>query len=150
LGKPEIELARNTFAERVNRPAQGWQQNAIQAALLGLTDEAAEMVKSEFNTKHPDSRFPAFWGPNYDWVPDQCHGSVSMRALQNMLIQSESDTITMFPAWPKEWNVKFKLHAPQNTVIEGELRDGTVVTLNVTPAERKDAVVMGAGFTAPE
>jgi hypothetical protein len=146
LGKPDIELALNAFDERANRPAQGWQQNAIQAALLGLTDEAAAMVKSEFNTKHPDSRFPAFWGPNYDWVPDQDHGSVSMRALQNMLIQSDNDTITMFPAWPKEWNVKFKLHAPQNTVIEGELRDGTVVTLKVTPAERKDAVVMGTGY----
>ena len=64
------------------------------------------------------------------------HGGVAMIALQSMLLQVEKDTVRLFPAWPKEWNVSFKLHAPQQTVVECEYRDGRVQRLMATPAER--------------
>jgi len=93
------------------------------------------------------------WGPNYDWTPDQCHGSVAMTALQRMLLQYEGNEIYLFPAWPKEWDVDFKLHAPFNTTIEVQLKDGNVEKLIVNPAERKKDVIVSfscssAGFSS--
>ncbi|MDR3260362.1 MAG: DUF5703 domain-containing protein [Tannerella sp.] len=137
LGKPSLDLALHTYDKRIHKASFGWHQNAIQAALLGKTEEAAEMVTKSFNTKNEGSRFPAFWGPNYDWVPDQDPGGVNMRALQNMLIQTENDDILLFPAWPTKWNVKFKVWAPKQTSIEGELENGELRFLKVVPANRK-------------
>jgi len=145
VGKPELELARRTFAHCVHKGTGGWQQNAIQAAMLGLGDEAAQMVAANFARKNPQSRFPAFWGPNYDWIPDQDHGCVPMIALQRMLLQADNDKILVLPAWVKRWNVNFKLHAPQATVVEAEYRDGVLTRCDVTPTSRAtDVVVMGS------
>ena len=93
---------------------------------------------------HRGSRFPAFWGPNYDWIPDQDHGGVLMKALQAMLLQPDpySEKIYLLPAWPKDWNVRFRLHAPRQTVIECEYRDGEIVNLMVTPDSRRKDVVL--------
>jgi alpha-L-fucosidase 2 len=137
VGKPSPELAVNTFDMRINKDYRGWQQDAIQAAMVGKTEEAAKMVMDNFNTKHEGSRFPAFWGPNYDWIPDQDHGSVNMRALQNMLIQTDGDKIFLFPAWPADWNVDFKVHAPGNTTVDGRFRNGKIENLNVSPESRR-------------
>ena len=75
------------------------------------------------------SRFPAFWGPNYDWVPDQDHGNINMRALQNMLVQSEDNQILLMPAWPKDWEVKFKINVQGNQKIEGSYSEKTGVII---------------------
>ena len=72
----------------------------------------------------PGSRFPAFWGPNFDWVPDQDHGGVLMIALQRMVMQAEPGRIDLLPAWPKGWDVEFRLHAPGRRVVEGRFRSG--------------------------
>jgi len=140
-GKPDIEIGRATFAIRKNRGTGGWQQNAIQAAYLGLTDIAAQMTAQNFANHHRGSRFPAFWGPNFDWVPDQDHGSVSRMALQTMLMQCEGRTILLFPAWPKQWDVEFKLRAPMNTTVEGVYRSGKLERLTVVPESRAKDIV---------
>lgn len=77
------------------------------------------------------------WGPNYDWLPDQDHGSNIMYTLQEMVLTSVGDKIYLLLAWPKTWNVKFKLHAPKNTTIEGICRDGKIENLIVTPETRR-------------
>ncbi|MCP4454430.1 MAG: hypothetical protein GY809_23485, partial [Planctomycetes bacterium] len=115
-------------------------QNAIKAAYLGLADEAAKMVAQNFGSKSGQHRFPAMWGPNYDWIPDQCHGAVAMTALQRMLLQYEGDTIRLLPAWPKHWDVDFKLHAPHKTTVEGRVRNGDIVDIEVLPASRRKDV----------
>jgi hypothetical protein len=48
----------------------------------------------------------------------------------------------LFPAWPKEKDVHFKLHAPSNTTVEAELKDGKLIKLIVLPEERKKDVEM--------
>lgn len=143
LGKPELEVAVETWRRRTFKNSGGWMQDSIQAAYLGLAKTAAQYMSQNFSTWHGGSRFPAFWGPNADYVPDQDHGSVAMIALQRMLILTEGKKILLFPAWPKEWDVQFKLHAPYNTIIEGIYRDGKLVKLEVTPkSRRKDIVKM--------
>lgn len=140
-GKPELEMARRTFEARRIKRTGGWTQDPIQAAFLGLTDTAAQMTVSNFTTYHKGSRFPAFWGPNFDWIPDQDHGTVALMALQTMLMQTEGRKIRLLPAWPREWDVEFKLHAPMNTAVEGVYRGGRMVSLTVSPAERRADVV---------
>jgi hypothetical protein len=140
IGKLSPEIAGYSYDRRIIKSAHGWHQDAIQAALLGKTDDAASILKRNFNTKHKDSRFPAFWGPNYDWVPDQDHGNVAMRALQNMLIQTEGDQILLFPAWPEKWDVKFKVWAPGQTSVEGELKNGELIDLKVVPESRRQDI----------
>ena len=58
-----------------------------------------------------------------------------------MLIQTEGRKILLFPAWPKGWDVEFKLHAPMKTTIEGIYRDGNLEQLKVTPRSRARDVV---------
>jgi hypothetical protein len=109
-------------------------------AYLGLADEARTFVVERARNKNKGSRFPAFWGPNYDWVPDQDHGGILMKALQSMLIQADGDQIYLLPAWPKDWNADFKLHAPGKTTMQGRVENGKLVSLDVQPPSRKAQV----------
>ena len=136
VGKPEIETGRTTYDRRPNQATRGWRQDAIHAALLGLTADAKRCVAENFSAPHAGSRFSAFWGPNYDWIPDMDHGSVASIALQRMLMQCDGGQILLLPAWPLEWDVEFKLCAPQNTIVEGIVRQGRVQSLTVTPPHR--------------
>ncbi len=137
-----IDVALNTYlyddhAVR-QRSSKGWKQDCIWAAELGRTEDAARLV-SEKLADGPH-RFPAFWGPGFDWTPDHNWGGSGAIALQEMLLQSDGDRIVLFPAWPRNWNVRFKLHAPHRTTVEAELRDGRLVSLDVQPAERRKDV----------
>jgi alpha-L-fucosidase 2 len=142
VGKPDLDTGRRTFAARQFKSTGGWQQDAIQAARLGLTDEAKAAVVSNFSTHHTGSRFPAFWGPNFDWIPDQDHGAVACIALQQMLLQCDEGKIHLLPAWPKEWNVEFRLHAPGRTVVEGRVEQGRLCDFSITPEPRRRDVVV--------
>jgi hypothetical protein len=139
--KENASLGIEALHRRLDRGAQGWRQEDVFMAYLGLADEARAYVVERARKKDPDSRFPAFWGPNYDWTPDQCHGGVLMKALQSMLLQHDGERIYLLPAWPRDWDVDFKLHAPRSTVVEASVRDGRVVRLHVTPASRRSDVV---------
>lgn len=141
VGKPDLEIAQYSFQKRRVKGHTGWRQDEIQAAYAGLAEEAKQGLTKRLGDYQ--FRFPAFWGPNFDWVPDQDHGSSGQMALQTMLLQCEGEEMYLFPAWPKEWNVNFKLHAPKNTIVEGEYYDGKVTISKVSPeTRRKDLTVM--------
>jgi hypothetical protein len=145
VGKPDLEIARNTWAYDTLalefRSHIGWKQDNIWAARLGLTDEAYRLALLKF--KDSGRRFPAFWGPGFDWVPDHNWGGSAMIGLQEMLMQTDGAKIMLFPAWPKTSDVHFKLHAPYNTTVEAELKDGKLEMLKVFPETRtKDVVNM--------
>lgn len=142
VGKPALDIARRTFEARRIKGNTGWQQDDTQAALLGLAGEARNRLVDRLSRKHEGSRFPAFWGPNFDWIPDQDHGGNAQMALQSMLMQSEGKRILLFPAWPKSWDVEFRLHAPYGTVLEGVLRAGNLESLQVEPAARRADVTV--------
>ena len=144
VGKENLELARNTYfydPEAIKfRSHVGWKQDNIWAACLGLTEEAKRLTLAKLsNGPH---RFPAFWGPGYDWTPDHNWGGSGMIGLQEMLLQTNGEQILLFPAWPKEWNVHFKLHAPGETTVEATLKNGKVTDLKVLPESRKKDIVI--------
>lgn len=117
------ETGVRTFRNRNFDSWYGWGQDGQEAAILGLVDEAADMLRKKVKNTNPNHRFLAMWGPNYDWVPDQDHGSNLMLTLQNMVLQSY-DKAYLLPCWPKDWNVSFKLYTSQKTQIEGQYKNG--------------------------
>ncbi|WP_426061774.1 DUF5703 domain-containing protein [Hymenobacter sp. B1770] len=145
VGQPDLATAINTYRYDADvqkfRSHVGWKQHNIFAARLGLTDEAAELTVGKL--KDSGRRFPAFWGPGYDWAPDHNWGGSGMIGLQEMLLQTDDRKIYLLPAWPKTWDVHFKLHAPYQTTVEATFRNGKVQELKVLPeSRRKDVVVM--------
>ena len=68
--------------------------------------------------------FPAFWGPTVDDIPDQDHGNMTSLCLIFMLLQTNGNTYTAFPLWPKKWNVHFRLPLSCDTYIVGEQVNG--------------------------
>lgn len=144
VGRPNIEVARQTYLNDSLalkfRSHVGWKQDNIWAACLGLTDEAARLTKLKL--QDGPYRFPAFWGPGFDWSPDHNWGGSGMIGLQEMLIQEVGDKLYIFPAWPKAWNVRFRLHASRGTTVEAEMHDGLVINVKVTPLERQHDIVL--------
>ncbi|MGQ9590590.1 MAG: penicillin acylase family protein [Planctomycetota bacterium] len=137
LGRPNLERGLEALRHRWDRGNSGWRQDDIFLAYLGLAEEARAYVVGRAQNHDPNSRFPAFWGPNYDWVPDQDHGSVLVKAFQSMLLQTDGRRILLLPAWPRSWDVRFQLRAPFRTTIRGEYREGKLVSLEVEPKDRR-------------
>ncbi len=150
IGRDTLAIGRASFAARVERMTHGWTQDGMQAARLGLANEAAANVLAKVGNTHRNFRYPTFWGPNFDWLPDQCHGGNLLTTVQEMLLQNVDDRIAVLPAWPTTWNARFRLRAADNTVITGVVRDGALVTLDVDPPSRRDAIFFGEGWKAPQ
>lgn len=147
LGKDSLELARRTFDARAFREKGCWEQDPIQAAMLGLTDVARDYVTFNLTRKDPDLKFPAFWATGHDYRPDEDNGGNGENGLQQMLLQVDGQVIRLLPAWPADWNADFRLHAPGGTTVEGRVEDGKLKHLVVTPASRRtDVVVKNAYF----
>ena len=150
VGKPDLKLAQTTYRVRQFIQPHGWSYDSNVAAMLGLTDEAARMLILRTGNSHPAYRFPATWGPNFDWLPDNDHGGNLMITTQLMLMQCDGAVIRLLPAWPSTWNAEFKLHAPASTVVSGSVKDGKLIRLDVTPAARRKDVVVTPPFTLPD
>jgi len=143
-GNPDPDYAKNALEYRWDKGDFGWRQDDIFMAYLGLAGQAKENLVARSKNFDQNSRFPAFWGPNYDWTPDQDHGGVLMKAFQSMVLQADpySEKFYLLPAWPRDWDVSFKLHAPHRTTIEGRVKDGKIEWLKVTPESRRDDLVI--------
>ena len=147
VGKPDLQLARNTFDERQNRDMGGWHQQPIHAVMVGDLADAKDFTvryfgeKEMFGPSRPISqtafRFPAFYGPSHDYVPNVPQIGNAMIALQSMLVQYDGRRIMLFPTWPEEWNVEFRVHLPYETTLTGRLQEGEVQTLTASPGNRE-------------
>jgi hypothetical protein len=163
IGKPHLQLAIDTWRyddllgdrdpdDDLREGAKNyicWYQGPIFTARLGLTEEARDYAVKKLT--HPSRRYPAFWiNPGFDQEPDVDHGGSGMVALQEMLMQTDGRKIYLLPAWPKRWDVNFKLHAPYETIVECVYRNGKIETLKTTPRDRvNDITIMLRGTTCP-
>ena len=159
IGRPNKQLGIDTF-EQISlgnnffRPFtlggplysnsfSGWQQTPMVAALLGRTSDAKRALTSNVRLRNSAYRLPVMWGQIYDAVPDTDHGSNILNTAQLMAFQTMGDEMFLLPAWPKDWDVSFKFHAPKNTTVSGRFRNGVIDQLEVTPASRtKDLILM--------
>jgi hypothetical protein len=162
MGLPNLELARDTwrygaFDPKIQKESLCWKYGNIAVANLGLADEAKDYALKKFlypyfndgatvhygNCAPFKARFPSFWVTYpFDAFPDMDHGGCAMIGLQEMLLQTPGNKLLLMPAWPKEWNVNFKLHAPGNTTVECEYRGGKIVKLIVLPESRRTDIVI--------
>lgn len=150
-----LQLARDTWetipADRARLCKQdfSWMANVANMAALAWPEEAKKRaIYKMANTAAPQARFPAFFGPGHDWLPDHNWGGAGMVGVQEMLLAPEPGPrgkLHLFPAWPAEWDVDFKLHAPGPTIVEAVLRSGKLVSLNVTPNSRAKDIVNWLG-----
>ena len=131
LGRPCLDIARNTYEKDPHalamRSSKGWKQDNIWAACIGLTDEAWRLCVEKF--ADGPYRFPVFWEPGFDWAPDHNRGGSAMIGLEEMLLQETPDgELLLFPAWPRDLDVTFRLHASGGRVVEGTLSAGTITS----------------------
>jgi len=142
LATDDMQLFRDSWknGKFAKNNVVSWHQDGIFFARMGMTAEAAD-----FNSRKLASsprRFPTFWGPGHDWTPDHNWGGTGMIGLQEMLLQTPGDKLLILPAWPKAWDVDFKLHAPGRTTVECSYRGGKIATLKVTPESRAKDVIL--------
>ena len=150
IGLPNLSYAIDTYMYDTEtqdfHDYEGWKQDAIWLADMGLRDMAQNMTTLKLQDSKVN-RFPTFWGPGFDWTPEMDTGGTGMIALQEMLMQTygnESRTIRLVPAWPANWTADFKLRAPFKTTVQGHEENGEVTGLIVDPPEREKDVVYGS------
>ena len=149
------QIAQNTWdllpirrAEKVTRD-YSWMPVTVNMAAIGNTTEAQKRILAKLGNFNPQARFPAFFGPGHDWVPDFNGGGSGMIGLQEMLMSADpygDGKIYLLPSWPVNWDVDLKLHAPQQTTIELTLVQGKITRLNVFPESRKKDIVLNTAF----
>jgi hypothetical protein len=64
-----------------------------------------------------------------------------MIGLQEMVMQTVDDAILLVPAWPREWDVDFRLHAPNRTIVEA-VRGGRIVRAETFPPSQRARLVL--------
>jgi hypothetical protein len=133
----DLDIGRATFRHRP-QPSHYtcWSNDNVFAAYLGLAQEAqshlAERVQYNQGVRMPSGhihnfRFPSMAGAGEhgmaDWIPDLDNLGVVQQTLQTMLVQADGNHVLRFPAWPRDWNVRFRLHVP-GAVVEGAWEGG--------------------------
>ena len=176
VGRSGLEIARNTWRYGFTDASKQknyfcWYQGGIFTACMGLTDETKEYALAKFLHPHYDFpqpekpeeslwelhwkvtegwkvlRYPAFWDcMTFDQRPDMDHGGAAMVQLQEMLMQTVGNRIILLPAWPLEWDVDFKLHAPGQTSLEASVRKGKILDLKVIPESRLKDIEISLPF----
>jgi alpha-L-fucosidase 2 len=142
VGVGDLKLAQDSYAHRWHKggPYQCWINDTVFAAYCGLAAEATDHLAFRF-VRTDGLRFPAFY-THGDWVPDLDNGGVCQNTIQSMLMQTVGSKICLLPAWPKNWDCEFKLHAPLNTTVEGVYRAGKLEQLKVAPESRRRDVLL--------
>jgi len=141
LNLPDLDIAVNSYKGRRFRLANGWSQDLLDEALLGLASDAAASVLHRVTVPLGQGyRFPMFTGPFYDYQPEEDHNSVTQLGIQYMLLQARGSTIYLFPAWPQGWDIHFKLHTIQQTTVEVNCVGGKITSLIVTPSSQRSNV----------
>lgn len=144
----DISIGEATFAASGwSQGGGGWFYGINAAALIGATANAMQQVlgRALHTGLAAGYRFPAFAPHEQDFDPSADHYANMNRAVQEMLLQSgedgfENTTIVLFPSWPCDTDVDFKLAAPLSTTVEVSYAGGKLVSLNVDPASRAPQV----------
>ena len=153
-----LQLARDTWdsipaSRSDSKKDYSWMPTVISTAAMAWPAESKQRVIFKMaNNAAPQARFPAFFGPGHDWLPDHNWGCSGMVGVQEMLLAAEpgaNGKLHLFPSWPAEWDVDFKLHAPGQTLIQAKLRGGKLVKLHVSPQSRAADIVDWLGKQPP-
>lgn len=124
VSTPNLQVGIDTYNRRIVRNIDCWTQDGQQAARLGLTEEAKKNLLVKIENGHPNHRFPTIWRINNDWTPDEDHGGNLLTVIQDMVMQSYGNTVYLLPAFPKDWDVDFKLYTFGDNTVFGTYKAG--------------------------
>lgn len=103
------------------------------AAKLGRSEELKKMFCTQYKMFQ---NTPNLLEQQGDFFSIEGYGTFAM-ALQQALLQSlapvpgGAHVIRVFPAWPREWDVSFRLLAKGGFVVETSLKDGEIPSVNI-------------------
>ena len=144
------DIVTNTMNHRSLKDAMGggcWTQDQIDWAYAGNATEASKGLVRRFRIASTMVRFPMFGREGPDSCPDFDQFGSGAIALQRMLIQEDNGKILLLPAWPKAWDIDFKLHAMKNTILEGVVKNGVLTSLKVIPESRRKDIQFAKGWS---
>ncbi|MGN0538932.1 MAG: DUF5703 domain-containing protein [Candidatus Fimenecus sp.] len=141
IGNPDLKIGINTFKARREKASCGWQQHGVQAAFLGLRKEAFREILKNCKNTNKDCIFPVFYGPNYDWLPDQDNGANMNMAIAKSLVQENDEKIFLLPAWDKSMDVSFRLPVGKNNFITVVYKKGESPEYSFDKPEKREIVL---------
>ncbi len=148
-GQPGLTTAIESYNNRRGKNPRdtyyAWRHDGIHAAYLGLTEEAKSQINDSLGRSATGAwRFTAFAANVGDGDPNVEPAAIGKLTLQAMLLHPGADNkINLFNAWPNDWDVKFKLHAPKKTIVEGSRTSSTnSYSFTVVPMSRTSDVVV--------
>jgi len=130
---PLHDLAVRTYFDRPNKMENDWSNDPIQAARLGLAEEAkSSLLKLAEKYQAYPSGLAQFIGPEF--YVEQI--GVVAAALQEALVQDYGGIVRIAPSWPKDWDEDGVVYIQHRSRVDVQMRDGVPVT-----------VVIEAGFS---
>ncbi len=153
LGKEGLDVINATYDARPHPCNNGWCQDVVDAAMLGLPRAATAQVAARASAGAASGwRFGGFAAHYQDYEPSLDHYSFMRTAMHYMLVAPlgpDEERIALFAALDTDrFDVRFKLHAPNGALVEAACVAGAVTQLEVTPAA--EVVVLGCGGGAAE
>jgi alpha-L-fucosidase 2 len=123
IGKPDYQTAVNSFNSRPNAYSNVWSPDAIQAARIGLGDEAFNGMKRMLGSYQT---YPNGFTNNTNGVFEFI--GVHLLAMNESLLHSYNDTIRVFPALPNNATMvsKFTLLAKGGFLVSSEKEAGEI------------------------
>jgi hypothetical protein len=125
IGSANYDKALQTYNNRRFKGAQGWDPTSIVAARLGLGEEAGRAIRQHCGSQVGPQGFwesPAggYWVGGLKNCPFFDSAGVNAMATTEMLLQSYTGTIRVWPAVPAAWNGAFQLRAETGFMVTSE------------------------------
>ena len=151
-----LQLARDTWETvpedraRLCKQDYSWMANVANMAALAWPEKAKQRaIYKMANTAAPQARFPAFFGPGHDWLPDHNWGGAGMTGVQEMLLAPEprpDGKLHLFPGLAGRNGTWISNSTrPARRWWKPVLKGGQLVSLKVTPATREKDIVNWLG-----
>ena len=138
IGSPDLAVAVQSYKTRPFAYAEIWSPDAIQAARLGLGDQAFNDMKT-MQTKYQDrfNGIPTNGNGTFDFV------GLVLPSINESMLQSWNDTIRVFPAMPAASGLvgRFTLLASGGFLVSSEKEAGDVKYVGIRSLHGGRAVV---------
>ncbi|MFF3443712.1 hypothetical protein [Streptosporangium sp. NPDC002721] len=139
IGYPDYQTALNTWNQRPFPYGNVWSNDAVQAARLGLGDQAYQGMKTMLQKYQ---NYPNGMTTNTNGVFEYL--GVHLSALNESLMQSYNDKIRVFPAVPGDSSFvgKFTLLAKDGFLVSSEREAGEIKYVGLRSLHGKQATVV--------
>ncbi len=137
---PYLLRAKPTGKLKEYKGPSGAASNPVRVALRRAKVEAGKTMRSFVR----GGRFEGSWGPDFANLPKNAAADPLADVLRDMIVQAQGGKIYLFPGWPEDVDVSFRLALSGNRRIEAVYKDGKFDEIEVWP-KRQTGNVVGVG-----